>query len=147
MFIGSENSPLKQNIYLTKELTLSYKLSAFTLKYVALNFISPEKNQYAYIMEGFDKEWNYVGNENEATYMNLSPGKYIFRVKASNNDGVWNEAGASLIITILPPWWATWWFRIMMALFIIALLLILYYIRMSYYRGRKGANISGTTAN
>jgi len=111
--IGTEGSPLDRHITETKEMTLSHKQSVFTFKFVALNYTHPEKNQYAYMLEGFDRDWNYAGNKREATYTNLDPGEYIFRVKASNNDGYWNEEGTSLKITILPPWWQTWWFRIM----------------------------------
>lgn len=107
--VDNANSPLKNHISRTKELTLNYKQSVFTLEFAALNFTSSEKNQYAYKMDGFDKEWNYVGTKRSATYTNLPAGKYTFRVKASNNDGVWNEQGTSLIITILPPPWRTWW--------------------------------------
>lgn len=135
--IGAEHSPLKQNIYFTEEITLSYRLSVFTIKFVALNFISPERNQYAYKMEGFDKEWNYIGNVAEAPYMNLKPGRYTFRVKASNNDGVWNETGTSLKIVITPPWWATWWFKLIIGLVIVLVALVIYYIRFSYYRNRE----------
>lgn len=135
--IGTEDSPLKQNIALTKEITLSYKHSVFKFKFAAMNYISPERNQYAYKMEGFDTDWNYTGNLGEATYMNLSPGKYTFRVKASNNDGVWNETGTSLKIVITPPWWATWWFKLIIGLVIVLVVLIIYYIRFSYYRNRE----------
>ncbi|MGH7599516.1 MAG: triple tyrosine motif-containing protein, partial [bacterium] len=60
-------------------------------------------------MDGFDEDWTYCGDRRFATYTNLDPGKYIFRVKGSNNDGVWNEEGAAIRITITPPWWQTWW--------------------------------------
>jgi PAS domain S-box-containing protein len=94
----------------TEELVLSYKQSVFSFDFAALNYTSSFKNQYAYKMEGFDKEWNYVGTKHTATYTNLDPGKYIFRVKGSNNDGVWNERGISLPIVITPPFWKTIWF-------------------------------------
>ncbi|MEJ2567380.1 MAG: two-component regulator propeller domain-containing protein, partial [candidate division WOR-3 bacterium] len=120
--IGEEDSPLKKHISRTKEIVLSYKQSVISIKYSALNFMAPEKNQYAYILEGFDKDWNYVGNKREATYTNLDPGKYVFRVKGSNNDGVWNEKGASLKIIITPPFWQTIWFRLtIIALTILAI--------------------------
>ena len=64
-------------------------------------------------LEGFDKEWQYVGNQRSASYTNLNAGEYTFRVKASNNDGVWNEKGASVKVVILPPWYKTWWFRLL----------------------------------
>jgi ligand-binding sensor domain-containing protein len=105
--IGKEDSPLKKHISRTKDIVLSYKQSVITIKYTGLNFLAPEKNQYAYMLEGFDKDWNYVGNKREATYTNLDPGKYIFRVKGSNNDGLRNEKGASLQIIITPPFWQT----------------------------------------
>jgi len=111
VIIGAENSPLKKHISQTQQLVLKYNQSVFTFRFVALNYIFSEKNQYAYKMEGFEKDWNYVGNKREATYTNLDAGKYRFRVKASNNDGIWNEQGASIKITITPPWWETWWFR------------------------------------
>jgi signal transduction histidine kinase/ligand-binding sensor domain-containing protein len=135
--VGAEDSLLKQNIYLTKKVELSYLFSTFTVKYVALNYISPGKNQYAYKLEGFDKDWNYVGNVREATYMNLSSGNYIFKVKASNNDGVWNETGASIQIRILPPWWATWWFKALIFSSIAILILTIYYVRLSLYRKKQ----------
>jgi signal transduction histidine kinase/ligand-binding sensor domain-containing protein len=120
--IGAKNSPLKKHISQTQEVVLNYDQSVFTFRFIALNYIFSEKNQYAYKMEGFDKDWNYIGNKSEATYTNLDPGEYTFRVKASNNDGIWNEKGTSIKITILPPWWQSWWFRIL------AILTILYSI-------------------
>ena len=109
--IGVKGSPLKKHISQIKELILTFKQSVFSFEFIALNYILSEKNQYAYMMEGFEKDWNYVGSKREATYTNLDPGEYTFKVKASNNDGIWNEEGTSLKIIILPPWWKTWWFR------------------------------------
>lgn len=100
-------TPYQPN-YVT-DLTLGYDQSVFTFEYAALNFSASAKNQYAYQMENFDSNWNYVGNRRLATYTNLNPGSYTFRVKASNNDGVWNEEGLSIRLTIMPPWWRTWW--------------------------------------
>jgi ligand-binding sensor domain-containing protein len=110
VIIGAKGSPLQKHISQTKKLVLNYDQTNFTFKFIALNYIFSEKNQYAYIMEGFEKDWNYVGNKKEAVYTNLDPGEYTFRVKASNNDGIWNEEGTSIKIIILPPWWNTWWF-------------------------------------
>jgi signal transduction histidine kinase/ligand-binding sensor domain-containing protein/CheY-like chemotaxis protein len=123
------NSPLQQAISQTSEITLSYKQSVFTLEFSALNYSLPEKNQYAYKLEGFDKTWNYVGTKHTATYTNLDAGDYTFRVKASNNDGVWNEQGTSLIIHILPPWWHSWWFRTTAGLAVLGLGVSLYRLR------------------
>jgi ligand-binding sensor domain-containing protein len=94
----------------TEDLVLSYEQSVFSFDFAALNYVSSSENQYAYKMEGFDKDWNYVGTKRSVTYTNLDPGKYIFRVKGSNNDGVWNEEGVSVPILITPPFWKTIWF-------------------------------------
>jgi len=92
------------------EIKLSYWHDFFSFEFVALNFTSPEKNRYAYKLEGFDKEWISSGTRRYANYTHLDGGEYNFRVKASNNDDVWNEAGASIRIVISPPFWKTWWF-------------------------------------
>ncbi|MDM8566768.1 two-component regulator propeller domain-containing protein [Candidatus Halobeggiatoa sp. HSG11] len=106
----ADNSPLQQSINFAKQITLSHKQSAFTFEFTALNYRATNNNKYAYLMEGFDKDWTYADNNHRfATYTNLDAGKYIFRVKASNNDDLWNEAGTKIQLTILPPWWQTWW--------------------------------------
>ena len=134
VIIGAKSSPLDKHISQTKKLVLNYDQSNFTFRFSALNYIFSEKNQYAYIMEGFEKDWNYVGNKKEATYTNLDPGKYTFRVKASNNDGVWNETGTSIRIIVLPPWWNTWWFRLII---ISAIILIFVSVFLSRVRSLK----------
>jgi ligand-binding sensor domain-containing protein/signal transduction histidine kinase/CheY-like chemotaxis protein/AraC-like DNA-binding protein len=101
-----ENSPER---YRSTALRLNHKQSNFTIEFSALNYVFPDQNRYAYKLEGFDREWNEVGNRREAYYTNIQPGHYTFRVKGSNNDGVWNEQGASMQIHIMPPPWATWW--------------------------------------
>jgi Signal transduction histidine kinase len=98
----------EQSIY-THDITLKYSQNVFTLEFAALNYIEPEKNLYAYKMLGFDKDWNFIGNRSEVTYTNLPPGKYIFQVKAANNDGIWNDLPATLNLTIVPPWYKTVW--------------------------------------
>jgi hypothetical protein len=87
---------------------LNYDDKVFSFEYAALDYHAPMKNKYAYKMEGFDKDWIYVGADYRLiSYTNLDPGEYIFRVKASNSDGYWDEAGSSLKIIILPPWYQT----------------------------------------
>nr|WP_294944573.1 hybrid sensor histidine kinase/response regulator [uncultured Mucilaginibacter sp.] len=120
--VGTKNSPLVRPITYTKEISLNYNQTVLTFEFAALDHTVPEKNEYAYMLENFDKAWNYVGKQRKATYTNLDPGTYIFRVKASNNDGVWNEKGTALTITIKPPYWATWWFRALVLLSIIAII-------------------------
>ncbi|MDZ7723055.1 MAG: two-component regulator propeller domain-containing protein [candidate division KSB1 bacterium] len=120
--IGERDSLLQQDISETRAIELSYRHSVFSFDFVALNYISPEKNQYAYMMQGFESSWNYVGSRRTATYTNLDPGRYVFKVKASNNDGIWNETGASVNILIHPPFWKTWWAYLIEALLVLALI-------------------------
>jgi ligand-binding sensor domain-containing protein/serine phosphatase RsbU (regulator of sigma subunit) len=122
-------SPLSASITFTKSITLSYDQSVFTIAFAALSYNVPEENQYAYMLEGFDKDWVYSGFRRDATYTNLSPGKYIFRVKASNNDGVWNEKGTSLEIIITPPFWKTGWFYALCVIAGISLIYLLIKLR------------------
>ena len=131
------NSPLQQSLDEVKEITLSHKESVFTLEFAALNFTQPQQNRYAYKLEGFDEEWNYVGNKRTATYTNLDPGTYTFRVKASNNDGVWNEKGIAVKITITPPFWLTWWFRGLLFLLIVGGCVSFYLFRMNIIEKQK----------
>lgn len=92
------------------ELILSHEESVFTLEFAALEFALSQKNKYAYKLEGFDKDWNLTDAKRRiATYTNLDPGTYIFRLKGTNHDGIWNEEGRTLKIIITPPWWKTWW--------------------------------------
>ncbi|RPI77908.1 MAG: response regulator, partial [Desulfobacteraceae bacterium] len=120
--IGGKESPLQMQINEVERITLAYKQSVFSFEFAALNYRFPEKNQYAYKLEGFDREWNYVDSTRRlATYTSLPPGNYVFRVKASNNDGVWNEEGKAVRVTILPPWWRTWWAYLMYGLFSVGL--------------------------
>ncbi|MDP2362937.1 MAG: two-component regulator propeller domain-containing protein [Ignavibacteria bacterium] len=99
---------------------LSYSENFFSFEFVSLNYTAPEKNKYAYMLEGFDKNWHTVASSQRyASYTNLDPGKYVLRVKGSNNDGIWNEAGTSVIILIEPPFWMTLWFQGLIFLFAI----------------------------
>jgi len=106
---------LEKSITDTKEIKLSYKENVFLFEFASLHFASPDNNQYAYMMEGFDNEWNHTdASRRVVTYTNLSSGEYVFRVKGSNCDGVWNEEGASIRIIITPPYWQTLWFKIIL---------------------------------
>lgn len=112
-----------------KEIHLSYKDNVITLNYAALSYCTPQKNQYAYILEGFDKGWNYVGSQHSTTYTNLPAGTYTFRVKASNNDNIWNEEGTSIRIIVHPPFYLSLPFKIgYVVLFLLALGLLLRYV-------------------
>ncbi len=106
----------------SNEIHLPYNENFLSFEFAALSYISPERNQYAYKMEGLDKDWIHAGTRRYAAYQNLDPGNYVFRVKGSNNDGVWNEAGASLLIIISPPWWKTIWAYILYSILILSLI-------------------------
>ncbi len=99
-----------------KEVTLRWPVNSFEFGFAALNYTLPEKNQHAYKLEGFDRNWNYIGNRRFGRYTNLPGGTYTLRLKGSNNDGVWNEEGTSIQVTIVPPFWQTVWFWGLVAL-------------------------------
>ncbi len=116
---------------------LSYEEDVFTFEFTALDYTNPAKNRYAYKLEGFDQSWNFVGNRRFATYTNLDPGRYIFRVKGSNNAGVWNEEGSSIKVTITPPFWETWWFRIAAAAAGLGLAFTVYTVRVTTIKAQR----------
>ena len=96
-----------------RELMLDYDDARMvTFSFASLSYCSPEKNQYAYMLEGFDRDWNYIGNQSRATYTNLPVGTYTFRVKATNNDGVWSDHEAALKIVVHPPFWWSWYAKL-----------------------------------
>ncbi|MCD9015687.1 hybrid sensor histidine kinase/response regulator [Parachryseolinea silvisoli] len=114
-----ENEILKKNILCTSEIELSYLDNVISFEFAALNYLEADKNRYRYKMEGFQDEWIEAGNERKATYTNLAPGEYRFRVIAANNSSVWNEQGAAVKIVITPPYWRTWWFRTLLAVVVV----------------------------
>jgi signal transduction histidine kinase len=107
---------LDEEVAITQEIHLTYEETVFSLEFAGLEYTSPGENRYAYKLEGVDRDWVYCGKRREARYTHLNPGRYLFQVKASNNDGVWNEKGLSLAIVVVPPFWQTWWFIGIMAL-------------------------------
>ena len=128
-----KDSILKQPVELTQQITLSYIQNDLSLEFAALNYIHPEKNQYQYKLENYNKEWIITDAKKRfASYTNLNPGKYVFRVRASNNDDVWSPHEASLIIIITPPFWQTWWFRTLVVLAVVALVYGVYRYRLSH---------------
>lgn len=118
---GKKGAPLTISISDTEEITLEHNQSTFSFDFVALSYLSPGQNQYAYMLEGFDKDWNYVGNNNRGYYMNIPPGKYIFRVKASNNDGLWNDTDKSIVVIIKRPFWLS---NLMIAIYVLLLITV-----------------------
>lgn len=133
------HSPLRQPISETDEIRLRHNQNTIAFEFVPLDFAEPGKNRYAYMLENLDPQWVQAGTNRKATYTNLAPGHYVFRVKAANNDGIWNEEGASIRITITPPWWKTWWFRIGSALAILGLMISAHRLRTAYIEARNRA--------
>lgn len=117
MGIDGEDSPLDKHISRTDKLILNHRQSVLTFDYVSLNYDINKGDEYAYKLEGFDTDWNYVGSRRSATYTNLAQGEYTFRVKAANSSGVWSDKEASVDLVITPPFWRTTWFYIVSILF------------------------------
>ena len=135
--IGGADSVLKQDISLTKEIHLTYKQNVFTFGFSALSYTTPEQNQYAYKLQEFDQQWNYIGNDRKASYTNLDPGEYTFLVKAANNDGLWNDQPTSIKIIITPPFWLTWWFKTFAVLSIVTAAYSFYRMRINAVNAQK----------
>lgn len=131
-------SILKKNIILTKDIHLNYSDYVFSFEFAALNYKNSDKNRYQYKMDMFDEEWISTDAKRRfITYTNLDPGEYMFMVKASNNDGLWNETSTNIKIIIHPPFYQTWWFRVLMAIFIFACLFGFYRWRIAAFRRQK----------
>jgi PAS domain S-box-containing protein len=112
-----------------EEIRLSYRDNFFSFEFAALDYADPSKNRYAYILEGFDRDWVHCGTRHYAAYTNIPPGTYTFRVRASNNDGVWNEEGLAVRVVITPPFWATRWFRFLAGTVVLGIVLGIYTVR------------------
>jgi signal transduction histidine kinase/ligand-binding sensor domain-containing protein/DNA-binding response OmpR family regulator len=130
-------SPLKNDVTDTRKLTLSYKQSVFSFAFSALDYASPDRKQYAYYLDGFDTEWNYIGNHNTAAYTNLPHGTYHVLLKYRNSQGVWSPVTSPLQITIVPPFWLTWWFELLVVLAVVAAIYGLFKYRMRTVRQQK----------
>jgi ligand-binding sensor domain-containing protein/class 3 adenylate cyclase len=111
-----EEVSLGRDISLMDTISISYKDNVFSLEFAALSFVQSDENRFKYMLDGVDTKWISSGTRHEARYTNLSGGDYIFHVKASNNDGIWNETGRMLFVRVMPPFWERWWFRLLGAL-------------------------------
>lgn len=130
VIVGEPDSPLTKHISQTDEITLNYDQSVFSFSFSAMSYRNSTENKFAYILEGFEEKWNYVNsNRRNATYTNLNPGTYTFRVKASNNQGLWNDVGRSITLHILPPPWKTWWAYAIYFLLLVGLLRWFVYVQ------------------
>ncbi len=128
--VNEQRSPLKESITYAKTITLPHDQSSFSIDFAALSYTVPDMNEYAYKMEGLDKDWTYLKTNRKAYFTKLTPGQYIFKVKGSNSSGVWNQKEAVLEINILPPFWAsTWAYAIYISAMLgLAWLLVRYYV-------------------
>ncbi len=124
-----------------RDIVLSYNENFFALEFAALDFVNSKKNKYSYKLEGVDHEWIYSGTRRLASYTDVQPGNYVFHVKGSNNDGVWNEEGLTISITIIPPYWATWWFRLFLIILLLSVAPIIYVVRVSRLKKEQSKHI------
>ena len=131
---------LKKSLWFTEEIELSYQENMIAFEFVAPDYKEFGKNEYKYRLEGLEESWNYTSAKRRfASYSNLAPGEYVFKVSASNDHGLWNEAGTRLRIIIHPPFWSTWWFRIVSALVVISMVIALYWVRIKHIYLQKKA--------
>ena len=137
LMISNSSYDLDTNISEKKFLTLSHKQNDLTFKFVAIDYILPEKNQYAYMLEGYDDDWIYCKYIRNANYTNLPPGHYTFKVIGSNNDLVWNQNGAQIKIYIKPAYWQTWAFKIGVSLFVILSIIFVAWLRLRILQKQK----------
>jgi ligand-binding sensor domain-containing protein len=117
------SGPLRLPLSQARDIHLNYNQNIFSLEFNAIDYVNPDANHLVYKLENYDNTWKKASNERRAYYFNVPPGKYIFRIKASNSDQLWAEKDIDIIIS--PPWWTSWWFRIAGALFIINIFYLL----------------------
>ncbi len=134
---ADDSDPLSQSITETKEIVINYNQSVITFEYASLNYIISASKEYAYKLEGFDKDWNIVGTQRMATYTNLDPGTYVFMVKALNSDGKWSSNVASVKLIVKPPFWLTWWFRIGFILLVAGSIAAFYLVRLNNVKRQR----------
>jgi len=135
--LDSEETDLDMAIDRMTEITIKWPADSFEFEFAALSYAQPEKNQYTYLLEGFDKDWNQIGTRRYGKYTNLPGGTYSLRLTGSNNDGIWNEVGTALTITVLPPFWGTWGFRGLVILLLLAAIVAGYRLRVRSLEARS----------
>jgi ligand-binding sensor domain-containing protein/signal transduction histidine kinase len=120
--LTQDDSPVTtdSSVETTQTVVLEWPQNSIEFDFAALSYSQPNKNQYAYMLEGFDTNWHYIGTKRDGRYTNLPGGEYTLLLKASNSDGVWNEAPVRINITVVPPFWQTTWFRVLLSVIIIA---------------------------
>ncbi len=120
-----------------QEITFQWPNNRFEFTFAALSFTQPEKNQYAYRLDGFDTDWNFLGTQHFGRYTNIPGGTYRLNLKATNNDGLWSEKNSAVVITIVPPFWETWWFRILTVGLIVAVMLGAFRLRVRVIEAQR----------
>ncbi len=133
------NQVERTNLVDGENITLSYRDTFIGFEFAALDFTAPHKNQFAYKLEGFDTDWNYLGNRNFVTFTNLRGGDYILRVKAANNDGIWNEEGIAVNLRVTPPFYTRAWFILLSSLGVVGLVYAGYRLRLHRVESQKRA--------
>ena len=123
------NSKKETDISAGNDIELNYNENVFNIGFSSQDYTNPAKISYAYMLDGFDTDWNYSGNENKAVYTNLDPGEYLFKVRSTNSDGVWSEKVSSLKLTVNPPFWKTWWFYVLIISILIGTVLFIHNLR------------------
>jgi signal transduction histidine kinase len=139
--VGAD-SPLGKSISYTNDVTLNHDQDFFSLSFAALTYFNPDANRYRYKLDGLDRDWIEVGSDRRvASYTTLPAGKYTFHVQSATRQGVWNEPGLRLGITILPPWWGTFWFRLLCIVATVSILWTLYLVRLKQMEAEIRARI------
>ena len=142
-----ENSVLQRSLDDTRRLKLSHKENIFTIQFAALDYTDPSEIQYAYILEGFEKSWNYVGKQRMATYTNLPKGDYVFKVRSTNAEGVWTENTRLLDIEVLPSFWETPFAYFLYVLFVLLIIVTAVYILFTIYRLKHEVSVEQQMTN
>ncbi|MEM7380126.1 MAG: two-component regulator propeller domain-containing protein [Bacteroidota bacterium] len=134
---NDEFGVLQKDISQTDTLVLAYDQDVVDFEFHALTYRHPNRVQFAYYLEGFETEWNYVGRDHHATYTSLNPGEYTLRIKSTNSDGVWVDNETKLILEITPPFWKTWWFRALLISFTVLAIYIIYQLRIQSLKNNQ----------
>lgn len=139
---------LNHDISQVDSITLDYSHNVVNFEFHTLTYRHPERVNYAYFLEEFENEWNYVGQDRHATYTNLSPGNYVLRIKSTNSDGVWNDEEVKLHVSVKPPYWQTWWFRTALISMVVVLVFFAHKLRvknLEHYQTRLESDIDERT--
>nr|WP_319401109.1 two-component regulator propeller domain-containing protein [uncultured Carboxylicivirga sp.] len=135
--LSNKSQEINKSIEYCNQINLTSTDYVVSFEFSALNYVQSNKNQYAYILDGFENKWNLSGNRRYITYTNLPAGQYTLKVKASNNDGIWNEKGTQIKIIVHPPFYHTWWFKGLTVIFIVFSILIFYFARIKMLKNKE----------